>query len=450
MEGQRGKMVSQPETFGINRASSSSGAALHQQLCWNSTRGLPETDFSSFMLQPNDSRIPLMSSTSHEQRNVSGWSFGEASSSSGLHWSSNTEWKVENVWPSTVERHNLAVEDHQPGQTNNALSLDSPSINPLFAHESGSSLTLIPPDINSNGDYLVPKSRGNQGFPISVSDEAGPFTSLRSGGYVGEESEVRLGGSLDGRRVPCKRKSFEGHIGQSSFTENLNFPQPMESSPWQVTPPFFSMRREPATEPLPELVGPRLGLDLAGRAVTQSLPDRESTGIPHGNFRLRSNSFCQNDLRSTYSSSSVVAATGSPCITLAQANRSLEFTQPLALSGSAPQCLRPSFQVPVMAPGGLSNGSTQRDNGSSSSLILPDEGSSSGGPRNMLEQHPVLVPSCISSSARHLMGANCSSFPGSVDSAPLSSSSSAVPQRNHHSSGPQPNYCYARYPWTFV
>ncbi|PKI69716.1 hypothetical protein CRG98_009872, partial [Punica granatum] len=472
MQGQRGKMVSLPETFEIDRTSSSSGATIDQQLCWNDMRGPPETHFSGFMLPPNDSSIPFMDSIGQEQRNLNGYSLGEASSSSGPYRSSNSEWKVENGWPSTVGRHGPRIEDQRYGPSNGALSLDNASINPMFVQ--GSVSSSFPPNIISTGEYVGPSgenpplmeypnlyksggSSNNQRFPIPPGSQADPLIPSGSGGYVREESEVRLGGSFDGRRVPCKRKSFEGHVGQSSLAENPNFPQPMESSLWHATPPCFNMSSGPAAQQLPEQVAPRLALDLAGGAVARGLPDMESAEISHRNFRLRVNSSGQNDLRSTSLPPSALAAAGSPGVISAPqsssrllvTNRSLELPPPLALNGSAPQGPQPLLQVPAMAPGGhsvrWSRGLVPRTNGFSPSIILPDEASSSGGSRNML-QHSMFVPNVSSLSARGLASAGSSGFQRNADSAPRASSSSAAPQLPHHGSAPQPNHHHSRYP----
>lgn len=462
-------MVLMPESFEIDRASSSSAAALDQQHCWND-----ETHFSGFM-HPL-SGIPFTSSVNHEQRNVSAWGLGEASSSSGPYRSSNSEWKVENEWPSTVGRHSLRIEDRFGMSSGGMLSLDNSSIGPMFIQGSGSSST--PPSVNSNGVYVGPnqenpslmecsnlyKSSGsvNNQRPIHPGNEVHPFIPSGSTGFVVEESDVRLGGSLDSRRVPCKRKSFEGHAGQS-FIENPNCPQPMESSPWQGTPPCFSMSSGPSTQPLQEQFGPGLCLDLAGGAVPQGLPNMEGSGVSHRNFRLRVNSLDQNDPRPISLSSAIVGAAGNPVATsapqtssrLLAANRSLELPPPTAMSGPASDGLQPSLQVPVVAPGGhfirWNRGLVPRNNTSTSSPILSDEASSGSHSRNMLHQ-PMFVSNLSSSSTRGLMRAPPGSSssvapPGSSNSAaPLGSSSSAAPQLPHHGSSRQPNHPHSRYP----
>lgn len=461
-------MASLPETFEIDHASSSSGASLDRQLFRNDMSCPSEPHFSGFMLPPNDSSIPFLRSISHEQQNVSGWSLGEASSSSGPYRSINGDWKVESGWASTGGRYCPRIEE-QLGPSNSVLSLDNTNINPVFVQGSGSS--SIPPNVNSNGQYVGPsrvnpslsdhhnlyKSSGfndNQRFPVQPGNQVDPFVPSGSSGYVREESEVSSGVALDGRRFPCKRKSFEGHIGQSSFIENVNFPQPMESSPWQATPQCSDMNGRPGTQTLHEQVAPRLGLDLAVGAVAQSLPDTESSSVSYRNFRLRINSSGQSDMRPTSLSSSVVAAAGSPCITSAPqsssrllANHSLQLPTPLASSGSAPQELQPSLQVPVMVPGGhsvrWSRGLIPTNSSSSSSPIIPDEASSSGDLRNML-QHPVLPPS-LSTSNRGLMSAGSAGFPANADSAPLGSSTSAAPQLPHHIAT-QPSHQHPRFP----
>lgn len=463
-------MVSLPETFDIDRTSSSSEASLGQQCFWNDRRGLPETHFSGFMLPPNEGSIPFLRSVNHEQRNVSGWSVGEAGSSSGAHRASSSDCKVESGWPSTGGTHSPRIEDQQLRPSNGALSLDSTNL--MYVQGSGSS--SIRPIINSNGQYVGPSrvnpslrehpnlhkssgSHNNMRFPIPPGTQVDSFIPSGSGGYIMEGSEVSLGGTLDGRLIPCKRKSSEGNIGQSSSVEKPNFPQHMESSSWQATPACFIVNGGPNTQTHQEQVDQTLSLNLAGGAVAQRLLDTQSTNISQRNFRLRVNSSGQRGMWPTSLSSSPVATAGSPSITSAPQsssrllveNHSLELLSPLTISGSSPQELHQLFPVPVMAPGGhsvrWSRDVTPTNNSSSSSPVLPDEASSIGVSRNMLRQHPVLAPSS-SSSARHFMRARSTSFPGNADSAHFSNSCSAAPQLPHHHTATQPNQQNPRFP----
>ncbi|KAK4794860.1 hypothetical protein SAY86_012854 [Trapa natans] len=454
-------MVLMPESFEIDRAPSSSGAALDQQHFWNDVSGSRETHFSGIAHPLNDSGIPFTSSVSHEQLNVSSWSLGEASSSNGPYRSSNSDYKVENEWPPTVGRHGLRIEDRFGVSSGGVRPLDNSSINPVFIPGSGSSST---PTVNSNGTYVSPsegnpslmecsnsfKSTGaiNNQRPIQPSNLAHPYIPSGSNGFFLEESEVRLGGSLDSRRIPCKRKSFEGHAGQS-FIENPNYRQPMESSPWQGTPPCFSMTSGPSAHPLQEQSDPRLCLDLAGGTIPPSLPNMESSGMSHRNFRLRVNYLEQNDPRPTSLSSSLAAASGNPVVTSAPqtssrvlgANRSLDLPPSTILSGPGPDEQQPLHHVPVMVPGGhfvrWNRGPIPRNNTSTSSPIVADEGSSNSHSRNILRQGQI----------RGLMSASSSRFPanvstdppGSSSSATPVSSSSAVPHLSHRSSLQQPS-----------
>ncbi|KAK4804202.1 hypothetical protein SAY86_004019 [Trapa natans] len=476
MQRQRGKMVLMPESFEIDRASSSSGAALDQQHCWDNVRGPPESHFPGFVHPINNSGIPFTSSVNHEQGSVSAWSMGEASSSTCPYRSSNSDYKVENEWPSTVGRHGIRIEDSFGMSSGGVLPLDDSIINPIFIQGSGSSSTSS--IVNSNGIYVDPseenpslmecygsyKSSGaidNQ-RPVQPTNLAHQFIPSGSNGFSLEESEVRLRGSLDNRRVPCKRKSFEGHAGQS-FTGNPNCPRPMESNPWQGTPQCLSMTSGHANM---EQSCPGLCLDLVGGAIPQSFPNMESSGVPRRNFRLRVNSFVQNDSRPTSLSTALVAAAGNPAVTSAPqassraigSNRTLELPPPTTLSGPAPDGQHPLLQVPIPAPGGhfvrWNRGLIIRNNTSTSGPIVADGASLNSHSRNILHQQPMLVPNLSSSSMRGLMNANNNCFPTNAPAAPPGSSISAAPpgssssaaQLSHRSSLQQANHHHPRYP----
>ncbi|KAK4782010.1 hypothetical protein SAY86_016112 [Trapa natans] len=423
MPGQKDKIVSLPETFHNDPGSSSSGASLDQQRM-NEVRGQLENHFPGFTPSP------------------------DGSSSNGAYRALSSDWRVESGRPATRRINGMRIEDQQLGPNNTALSLGNTIVNPLYLQGAGSSSVTL----NSSDHYLYPNrvnpspgehpnlhmlsgSNNNMRFSIPHGYQVDPSVPSGSTGYVVEGSEVNLVGSLDGRQIPCKRKAFEGHLGQS-----------IRSSSWLAIPECFSVNGGPATQTHQEQVGARPGLNLAGGAVAQRLTDVERTSILQRNVWLRANSPAQRDTRPAFVSSPAMATARSPDIPSApqsssrlhMQNHSLEFPSPLTLSGSSPQELHQLPQVPFMAPSGhsvwRSRGTIPTNNSSPSSLALPEGNNSRGDSGNTLQLHHVFPPSS-SSLTRSFIGARNNNLPETAASVNFSNSISTALQLPPH---PQP------------
>ena len=80
MQGQRGTIVSLPETLDSNIGTTPNNDAIDQQICWNDVRSAAENWMQDFMLSPSEMNIEFVIPMSHEQPNLSKWCLNEPSS----------------------------------------------------------------------------------------------------------------------------------------------------------------------------------------------------------------------------------------------------------------------------------------------------------------------------------------------------------------------------------
>ncbi|KAL2538028.1 RING/U-box superfamily protein [Forsythia ovata] len=157
-----------------------------------------------------------------------------------------------------------------------------------------------PNTFKSNGS-----SNGQMPFASSSSDPFG--VSSGSGGYLMEESDGRPGCSLDGRRLSCKRKAFEGNVEQSSGTESSMYYQHAERSLWHTLPATqgavssISMSTPIdgilAIDEVSAQANPRLGLCVGRSASTSPLTLNAAATAESSrqHFRLQINSSNQQE-----------------------------------------------------------------------------------------------------------------------------------------------------------
>ncbi|CAI9757193.1 unnamed protein product [Fraxinus pennsylvanica] len=162
-------------------------------------------------------------------------------------------------------------------------------------------------------------SNGQMPFASSSSDPFG--VSSGSGKYLMEESDGRPGCSLDGRRLSCKRKAFEGNVGQSSGTGSSTYFQHAERSLWHAVPATqAAMSSISMSAPIDDIIAidvsdqdflmereierdqelstnPRLGLHVGGSASTSPLTLNASGTAESSkqNFCLQINDSNQQD-----------------------------------------------------------------------------------------------------------------------------------------------------------
>lgn len=315
MQGQKSAIGPLPETLNFDRGSTSSGAGIDQQICWNNMRNPAENRLADFIQPPSETNLVFMNSISHGGQNMSGWSLGEPSSINTQNIMSHDELKTEHAWASSVGSCAGAgprLEECQC-EPSNVLSLDHINVNTsrnqiangtLFLQSSSSD--AIGQNLNLNEGFVGTGADDCQGlerpnlYKSSVSENLPSASSssdplrphILSGGYLVEENDGRPGSSLEGRRLSCKRKALEGNIGQSSAGGSSSSIQRTESNVWQtVVPARYNAGSSLSISSPAEQVNPRIG--LGGRGVaTDSLPVLNVPGSSessHRSFRMRIN-----------------------------------------------------------------------------------------------------------------------------------------------------------------
>ncbi|CAK9177027.1 unnamed protein product [Ilex paraguariensis] len=481
-----------PETLGIDRGSTSGDAGLDQQICWNNMQSSAQNQLPDYIMPSSNTSVAYLNSTSRGGQNLSTW-IGEPSSSTLQNQVSHNEQKVEHGWSSSMRACGGAESILEERQYHPAhiLSLSNDDVNqgtnqianePFFLQSSTSS--SIPQDLSINSAFVergvddcnvieLPnayKSGGaldNMRVPCATNFSNQFDLPSGSGGYL--EENDRVGCSFEGRRVSCKRKALEGHVGQSSGSGRPNHFQPAEGNGWHSASTQFNAGSSSGTStpsgntlvgsPL-EHVNPSLGLGVRGAASGRPLtlnPAGSAEGSRR-NFRLRINASHQQDSftasHQQYSITSNVFPTGSAA---GHSNvlSSHPSARPLPLNISSdlrstpagntnPQGQSVAVRVPALRRNLQSarwNGSSTSRPGSSSNVVsverdAPLESNSRSMPRNMLE-HPIFVPAPdMRNSAQNptnwsLSGGNIS-IAGNVASTSQTGSSSG----GHSSSAP--------------
>lgn len=185
MQGERASLGYLSESLNFEHGSSSSNGVIDH---WENIHGLGDNDLQDYMIA--NSEYP-------EQHR---FSLGEVASSSGT--------KNE-------------ASSHNEQRRNEIIDLDSDSEQP-----SGDIQPV--PNVNLNAEYIELDEDDNL-----VSEANGSGTRVSQPGRPFEETSVRIGSSVDGRRASCKRKAVEGSSsGQSSFGGYGDFHQGESSSSW--------------------------------------------------------------------------------------------------------------------------------------------------------------------------------------------------------------------------
>ncbi|XP_050204065.1 probable E3 ubiquitin-protein ligase RHG1A isoform X2 [Mercurialis annua] len=429
MQGRRSLIDSLPEILDFDHGSSSGNAIIDQQICWNNMQNPAENQLPEFMLSPSRVNNAYISPVDQERHNLSGWSLGEPSSSGAQNDASREVQKCEHGRSSSASTSAIAGSrlEGRRYEPTNILSLDSINMDPQFMQSSNA----VPHNLNLNAGFVA---RGSDNGPVMESSNmyksgrtqnewnssaSGSATFLHpsgSGGYIAEENDSRPGTSLDGRRQSCKRKAIEGHIGQSSASENSSFFQGSESNAWGGAPSRYDAGRSLSISAPSEQVNPRLGLGLRGLA-SDSIPDPTAAGRPETsqrNFRLRINPSNQESAPSgLFSTGSAVRRSSVPSShrssRLLPIDHSLDFRLPgvdSATSHSQPVVV-PVPALPQNLPSFRWNeGSSSRTASASSSMNFPDrEEARSRNITGNIWEHPMFIPATdLRSSVRNPAG----------------------------------------------
>ncbi|XVE55861.1 hypothetical protein DITRI_Ditri03aG0191100 [Diplodiscus trichospermus] len=476
MQGQRGTVGSLPETF-FDHGSTSSNAAIDQQVCWNSIRNPIENRLPDCLLPPNDMNIGYGNSIGREEQDLGRWSLAEPSSSGAQNEPSHNEQKRDDGWSALMTASANAdprLEERQYAQ------------NSLFVRSSNSD--SVPQNLNLNAGL---GGHGINNFQVTeqpnlykpsgsqnelISSGAGPeafLLSSGSGGYVVDDNEGRPGCSYDGRRASCKRKALEGNIGQSSSSGSSSYFHCAESGAWHGASASYSAGSSVNISAPSEPAHPRLGLDVRGSASV-SIP--EPTVLPTAessrrNFRLRINpSSIQEPIVPPIISTGDMARqsviSSSPSL---QSSRflptvhSLDLRSAPVVDNASPQNSNVVIHVPTlprnMQPFRWNGGSSSRTGSSSSSNVSRDrdgvsrEGHQSRSMTRNLLDHPMFVPAPeLRTSVRNPMNRGLSSgntsVPGNVASTSRAGSSSGANASSASTWVPHPNP-YTQYPRRF-
>ncbi|KAL1198673.1 putative E3 ubiquitin-protein ligase RHG1A [Cardamine amara subsp. amara] len=196
MQGERASLGYLAEALNFEHSSSSSSGVMNH---W-------DNDLQDYMIANSESNTSLANSVYCEQQDFRRFSLGEASSSGTQNEATS---------------HNERFQERR----NEIIDLD-----PLFVEPSSANQPVQ--NVNLNVEYIeihddINPVRGQSGY----FEANGPGTRVSQPGRPFEESSVRSGSSVEGRRVSCKRKVMESSIGQSSSGGYRDF-QHGESSSW--------------------------------------------------------------------------------------------------------------------------------------------------------------------------------------------------------------------------
>nr|XP_019707973.1 LOW QUALITY PROTEIN: probable E3 ubiquitin-protein ligase HIP1 [Elaeis guineensis] len=244
MQGQRSSVEPFTEAFEFDNASSSSDAAMDQQMYWNNmlldpveTQNLPD-----YLVSHTDANMSYVNMSAQDGARLSIWNSGASSSREhSLNHGSCNEIKMEHGRTPTLTinwRGGPRIEESR-SEAANALSLENVDIN-LNASQiddeqylQDSNLNAVPQNSQHNAGHvgissevsemrLCPHPTYTSGLLESehVPSLNGPSNSCANSsggvGFMPEDGDGRPGSSFDGRRLACKRKNVEGVPGQSS------------------------------------------------------------------------------------------------------------------------------------------------------------------------------------------------------------------------------------------
>ncbi|KGN62489.1 probable E3 ubiquitin-protein ligase RHG1A isoform X1 [Cucumis sativus] len=466
MQGQRSSIGSLSETINFEHGSSSNNPG-NQPVYWNNVWNPAENRIPDYLLPTSDVNSGYVSSVSHEQRSLSRWSLGEPSSCDMQTEMLPDEQKAEIGWSSMARDADGPVTENRLCEPSNNPSLGHVNLSPLIIQNSNSNSNAIPHNLNLNSSFVshggdnsrvnegtnVYKSSGPEEGRILCSNASDPLL-LPSGnsGLPVVGNDGRPGSSLDGRRAPCKRKSIEGNVAQSSLSGSSNYSQHIESGSEAHLPVFpgrYNTGSRLSIPPPPARMN-QAPVRGAGELTSNSFSESivaESSDSSQRNYRIRISS--SNAPDSFASAGTAVRHPGPPSSQLPgrllPAEHILDLRPAPAVDNVSAQGQPIMIHVPAL-PRSLQpyrwNGSSSSRSGSSSSsagerqVVQREEVRPSSMGRNVSE-HPMFVPAnelrglVRSPSSRALASSNLS-IPGNVASTSRVGSSSGV----HPSSGP--------------
>ncbi|GMH16646.1 hypothetical protein Nepgr_018487 [Nepenthes gracilis] len=385
MQGHKSAVGSLPDSINFECGSTSSNVGCDQQIRWNSLWDPAESSQTDYRNSASDADV-YIDTVTEEGRNLNRWIIGEPSSINPQNLINHDEQFMHHRWPSSViasatAGSRLEAQGCEPASIASRNNVNS-TLNSNYHTANGPSFTLCSNsdssqnyDINVGilgrvGGDLMECSNSSKSWGLdnklisSASSSSGPFVPLSgSGGFLVEEDDGRLGRSLDGRRLSCKRKSFEGNVGQTSSSES--FFSRTENSIWQVVPPCHDVgSRVNASTPSESSLGtsphaqlyPRFGLGLEGVTSDSDAPNvARSAESSQRNYRMRTmNPSGQQDsvpnnsfaLRSSHGSPDVPPS--HQPLRLTSLNPLLGLMSPVLEGSAAPQTHPLALRVPSL------------------------------------------------------------------------------------------------------
>ncbi|CAJ1973399.1 unnamed protein product [Sphenostylis stenocarpa] len=413
MQGQRGTVGSMPETLEFDCGSTPGNSTMDQQICWNNVNPA-ENQIPDYILSPGDMNSPYVNPINGWQ-NLGGWSLGEPSSSNTPNEINNNEQKRELGWTSTTTA-GTRLEERRLEPTN-TFSLDNDNASPMYMRSPNSRLMSQNLNLNAgladsgsdNSQHLelpnlhMSSGSANECLPSNVGSGSFLLPSANNG-FLVEDSDGRPG-SLDTRRVSCKRKAVEGNNGQSSDAGSSSYNQHTDGSAWHDIPGQDNAGSSSNRPVSSEQVNARLGLAMQDEACETARNSQIAENFRR-NFRLRLNpSNQQNSVPPTaFSTGGMIRPSGVSSSSQASqrfhsVDNSLNLRSAPPVDNVVPQSQPLVIHVPALPRNRQSfrwsGGSSSRNIHSSNPIICADrdqEDASSGRmSRNILE-HPVVVP----------------------------------------------------------
>ncbi|XP_023545719.1 probable E3 ubiquitin-protein ligase RHG1A isoform X2 [Cucurbita pepo subsp. pepo] len=464
MQGQRSSVGSLSETINFEHGSSSNNPG-NQPVYWNNMWNPAENRIPDYLLPTPDVNSGYVSSVSHEQRSLSRWSLGEPSSCDMQTDLLPDEQKAELGWSSMTRDADGPFTENQLCEPSNNPSLGHVNLSPLIIQNSNSN--SIPHTLNLNASFAShggDSSRVNEGtnvYKSSGSEEGGILCSsasdpllLPSGssGLPMVANDGRASSSLEGRRAPCKRKSIEGNVAQSSLSGSSSYSQHIERG---AEPPLPALPGRYNTGSRLSIPAPLARMNQApirgtGELMSNSFSESivaENSDSSQRNYRIRISS---SNAQDSFASVGTVVRhprgpSSQPPARLLPAEHVLDLRPAAAVDNLSAQGQPIMIHVPALSrslqPYRWIRSSTSRSGNSSSSagerqVVQREEVRPNNMGRNVSE-HPMFVPAnelrnMVQNQSSRGLTSSSLPIPGNVASTSRVGSSSGV----HPSSGP--------------
>ncbi|GAA0140710.1 ubiquitin-protein ligase [Lithospermum erythrorhizon] len=249
MERQR-SAVSSLHDSSFHHSSESSESSIDPERCWRSMRNSSEEQLSDCAIPSRNASMACMDSANQEGHDLSGWSLGECSLSGAgddVNHNVPTSVRTESALDSEemqYESSNNCPLNNTTGtlHTGQAASGHLCMQSPFVPQDSITNFKFYGSNENDNDDCQIIECHNAFGTGSSNGQlhvTSAPFqhfgTTSGSGGYIGVDSDVRTGSSIDCKRLSWKLKTLETNAGESSGSGSSNFEPDVERGFWQAT-----------------------------------------------------------------------------------------------------------------------------------------------------------------------------------------------------------------------